>query len=217
MRLARIALILSAILIGAPLAHAQVAHSNPGCGCSSCQTSCQAGCGCQSCSSCGVLPGLTSKLGHCVGGLLGISKGVDGRHQIYKAALCRNSFDKKFQLPVAYYRHILPFYRHDRCCCGSAMAGQCPTCGPHEGVISEEEVIEVQPVPPAPPEPTPAAFHSRAIVPGAIVPGAVVPPKTSRQDRVATARPVQQSGPVVRQVSATESAPPIRRMANSLR
>ena len=125
MRLARIALILSVILLGTPALRAQRAHSECCDGCSS--QSCQQGCGCQACGdSCGLMSSLTAKLSHALGGILPGGAGCDGRHKIYKAALQRNSFDKKFQLPVAYYAHLLPIYKHNRCCCGSTPMANCP-------------------------------------------------------------------------------------------
>ena len=204
MRYVPTALIVAALFLAAPQVHAQVAHSNTNCGCESCQASCGSSCG-----DCGILSSL--------GGMLGI--GCDGRHQVYKAALCRNSFDKKFQLPIAYYRHILPFYRHDRCCtCGTHVpaSGNCPTCAPHEQIMGEE-IIDMQEVPqPAPPEPTPAAYHTRPAVPGPVVPGAVVPPKSTSQDRMVLAPTAPARQGVVRQASATTKAA-VARSTNPLR
>ena len=168
MRLARIALILSVILLGTPALQAQRAHSECCDGCSS--QSCQQGCGCQACGdSCGLMSSLTAKLSHALGGILPGGAGCDGRHKIYKAALQRNSFDKKFQLPVAYYAHLLPIYKHNRCCCGSTPMANCPTCGPHAPM--GEEVIEMHEVPqPVLGQPTPAVKTQDRIVPGAVVP-----------------------------------------------
>jgi hypothetical protein len=164
-----------------------------------------------------------------MGGLLG----GDGRHHVYKAALCRNSFDKKFHLPIAYYSHILPIYRKNRCCCGPVTpAAHCPTCGPHD--VMEGEVIEMPETPAA--APTPAVIHSQPVLPGAVVPPRTqvraVPAKRSTTRRVKTDdRIVQQSSTsghtpmvlrrepapvIVRQVSAAERRP-VQEVPNPLR
>ena len=116
------------------------------------------------------MSGLTTTLHRALGGILPGGPGCDGRHKIYKAALLRNRFDKKYLLPVPYYSHILPIYKHNRCCCGSTPMANCPTCGPHATIMGEE-VIEMhtapQPMPAElmPAEPTPAVKPQARIVP----------------------------------------------------
>lgn len=175
MRLVRLAMIVCIVLMGTAALQAQIAHS-PGCdpcGCQTCagcdagcDTPCAAGCGCETCTgtcngNCGVLGCLSTKLHHAVGGLLGGGAGCDARHQIYRAALRRSTFDKKIHLPIAYYSHVLPIYRHDRCCCGGVTpSAGCPHCGPQPTV--GEEVIEMHDVQPSVPvEPTPAAAPAK--------------------------------------------------------
>jgi len=178
MRQTRIALILSAVtLAAAPTVHAQIAHTETahhhGC------PTCQAASPCPTCSDgCGLIPSLGATFHYVLDGL---SIGCDGRHKVYKAALRRNVFDKKYLLPVPYYTHILPMYSPHRCCRGPVVpSAACPTCGPHE--VMGEEVLEMREVPgplPAAPalpaEPTPAAEPAAAIGPDAVMPGQAVP------------------------------------------
>jgi hypothetical protein len=215
-------LIVSAILVSTPVLRAQIAHTDVSdCGCHSCQPTCHQGCECESCcSGCGLIGGLTARLG-------GLLIGGDGRHHIYKAALCRNSFDKKFLMPIAYYSHILPIYRKNRCCSGPVThAGHCPTCGPHE--VMEGEVIEMQQAPV--PAPTPASVQSQPILPGTVVTPRVHQPRTPKtHDRVAQHESTEGYTPLVlrREPRKSTQAPvqpasaverrPVREVPNPLR
>ena len=162
MRLVRTALIVSVMLLGTTSLRAQTAHSVAGssCGCQQCQA-CQ-GCGGGACCN-ALLPSVTQSLQSALGGIIPGHTGCDARHQIYKAALQRSTFDKKCLLPVAYYSHILPLWSHRRCCCGPVNT-KCPTCGPN-GMMGEE-MIEMQEYPEGVPmEPTPAVEQETPPVP----------------------------------------------------
>ena len=162
MRLVRTALIVSVMLLGTTSLRAQTAHSAAGsrCGCQECQA-CQGYGGGACCNS--LLPSVTQSLRSALAGIIPGHTGCDARHQIYKAALQRSTFDKKCLLPVAYYSHILPLWSHHRCCCGPVNS-KCPTCGPN-GMMGEE-MIEMQGYPEGVPmEPTPAVEQEMPSVP----------------------------------------------------
>ncbi len=189
MRRTRIALLASVLMLGATALQAQTAHTDTcdSCGGQSCQSGCSTCGNCGSCGSgCGMLSGVKAGLYHA---LSGIGIACDARHGIYKAALRRNTFDKKFLLPIPYMTHVLPMYRHNRCCTGCANT-KCPTCGPQQGTgdgmheIYEGEIYEGSEGMPF--EPTPAAAPARQVVSGAVLHSQEARIRRSRPKRAMT-------------------------------
>ena len=165
MRFGRIALIMGFMFIGTGLLQAQPAHSGP-----------SAACGCPQCAAgSGVFSDLGQSLAQACGCFLPGFVGCDARHKIYRAALIRNTFDKKCLLPIAYSGHLLPFYSKHRCCCGPVTAAPCPDCQP-QGPMGEE-VIEMHEVPDA--MPLQEAPEVQESVPTA--PSAVAPPREAQR------------------------------------
>lgn len=109
-----------------------------------------------------LFPGLVEGFHDALGGLF-CNPGLNARHSIYRAALCRNDFGKCSKW--------VPFYSCRTACCGGVNPA-CPHCSPAAGV-GEQEVIPMQDVPAAAPlEPTPAVEPEAA---PAVVPEAVAP------------------------------------------
>lgn len=113
MRRTRTALILGVILVGTTTVRAQTAHSIPynEDTCPHCPTAGHAR------SAAGGPVGAaswTATLQRTLGGILPGGIGCDARHNIYKSALRRSTFDKKLVPIVPYYEHAFPCYSDRR-------------------------------------------------------------------------------------------------------
>lgn len=144
MRLARNCLIVISLVLGAtPTVLAQHSAGLRGteCGCNTCGAGCRA----QECC-----PSLVSSVTQGVHDMLGslfCCPGLNARHDIYRAALKRNDFGK--------CNKFVPVYAPQSCGCGG-VSQTCPSCGPADGMPSED-LFEMQDVPEGMPlEPTPA-------------------------------------------------------------
>lgn len=102
------------------------------CGCNTCAATAMAG----PCCAEPLIPSLLRGIHNTLGCLL-CCPGLNARHDIYRAALNRNDFDK-CGCP------LLPIYVPRRCC-GAAAAPDCPHCGHAHGV--EGEIIETDEMP----------------------------------------------------------------------
>jgi hypothetical protein len=158
------AVILSVFFLGAGSVQAQVAH-----------TGVAQPCGCPECAgSGGLFSGVCDSLHQALCGLNPCHIGSDARHKIYKAALVRNTFDKKCLLPLPYYPHILPCYRRDRCCCGPLTTAPCPECYPEQAW--EGEATEIYEDPQA----IPMELESQTDLGTPALPNATVTPKEAQ-------------------------------------
>ncbi len=141
------------------------------CGCHACaQTTMTAHC----CSE-PLIPALLRGIHNTLGCLI-CCPGLNARHDIYRAALNRNDFDKCGS-------PLLPIYMRKRCC-GPVAAG-CPQCG--HAYSAEGEVIESSEMPDEMYlEPTPAAEYELSPTPQEATPGPEARRRPSSAPRAAT-------------------------------
>lgn len=163
MRFGRIAVIAGVILLSGSSLQAQLAHSQV-----------PQPCCCPECAaSCGFFSDVSSSLANALSCLNPCHIGSDARHKIYKSALVRNTFDKKCLLPIAYYSHILPMYRHNRCCCGPLTTPACHQCQDDcyaEQMADEDGVEMYEETGAMPVELKPAAKTAIPASPNAVMP-----------------------------------------------
>jgi hypothetical protein len=123
-----------------------------------------------------LIPSLLRGIQNTLGCLL-CCPGLNGRHDIYRAALNRNDFDTCGS-------SLLPIYVRKRCCCGP-VAGGCPHCGHLHA--TEGEVIESSEMPGEMMlEPTPATPSEPSVMPQEAVPGPEARRRPSSAPRVVT-------------------------------
>lgn len=163
MRFGRIAVIAGVIFLSGSSLQAQLAHSQV-----------PQPCCCPECAgSCGFLGDVSNSLASALSFLNPCHIGGDARHKIYKSALVRNTFDKKCLLPIPYYAHVLPMYRHNRCCCGPLTTPACQQCQDDcyaEQTWEEGGVEMYEDTGAMPAELEPAAEAAIPVSPDAIVP-----------------------------------------------